>query len=346
MDREHIYRCSGRPQLRVDVRTGVLFIRGWDGDEVRITEDTGARIWQKGDRIMVEGSGSCAARIYLPRASDVFIDGDRLDIDMGDIRGKAMLDVGGGFARIEAWEGNLDIDSVGGSVHLSQCSGQAKIDTFAGDVEIVSCRGGFSIDTCSGAVRVESSAGSVEADTGAGSVTLNIFQGLVHIDTARGNAELRGVASRNVFVDCGGGNIIADLPGGNPGSWQLSTASGEIVVQAPDDISARFKFQGPKQDLADLCLEDYWQEGELVTGSLNRGEGLVQVESGAGIITARKVPRAVLLWEELSPNDAQSREQEEETLKILSMLEKGTITIAEAEQLLDALRGEVNEDER
>ena len=82
---------------------------------------------------MVESPVLCSQNLPAP-ASDVFIDGDRLDIDMGGIRGKAMLDVGGGFARIEAWEVTW-ISTASGSVHLSQCSGQAKIDTFAGDVK-------------------------------------------------------------------------------------------------------------------------------------------------------------------------------------------------------------------
>ena len=57
------------------------------------------------------------------------------------------------------------------------------------------------------------------------------------------------------------------------------------------------------------------------TGLSKPRRGLVQVESGAGIITARKFPGLVAVGE-LSPNDAQSRSRRKRPLRYCGMLEK------------------------
>jgi len=339
MSNEHVFRCARRPQLRVDVQGGSLFVRGWDGDEVRVSDETSVKVWQKGDKVLIESSSPADIKVYLPRTSDVFIDGTDLAVDMGGINGTGVIDVTTCKIDIEEWQGDIEIDGTSGEVCLSRCNGQVEIDTSDGNVDIIACQGRFVVDTGDGSVNIADSSGSLEADTGDGAVTLSQFRGPVHIDTGSGNVELKGISGRNVSVDCGRGNIEATLPGVSPGRWQLYTGPGNITLHVPENISSRFEFEGPELNVQDLSLERSWQDGGKVTGTLNDGVGNVTVFSSKGRIIAQKVPAAIILSGEPAP------EKDEESLKILAMLEKGQISTTEAEKLLDALMGRENADE-
>lgn len=336
MDSEHVFTCAGRPQLKVDVRNGYLFVRGWDGAEVRISGAENTKLRQRGDKVIVEGGAPCNLKVYLPRASDVYIDGTDLDIDMGGLNGEGIIDVTGGRIKVEDWQGELEVDATTCNIQCFQCLGDVNVDTSAGSVAFTSCQGNLWADTGAGAVKAENCIGSLEADTSGGDVILHQFRGPVHIDTGRGNVELKGILGRNVYVDCGAGNIEAVLPSVNLGRWQISSGTGDISLAAPEDVSARFEFKGPHLDLSQLGLTQGAQDRGQVSGILNSGQGQVTVTSSRGSIFARQIATAILF----NAVPEVENEIDEESLKILTMLEKGAITTAEAEQLLDALRGE------
>lgn len=342
---EQVYVCDRRAQLKVGVNSGRLFVRGWDGNEVRVEDLGSARIRQKGNKVLIESQKDCELKLYLPRASDVFIDGTELELDLGGIVGNAWVDVTNGNTSVEDWQGQLDIDTADGNVRLSQCSGRINIDTSQGSVDVIGCRGNISVDTGAGSLRVADSAGSVTADTGGGNVTLHRFKGPVQVDTGAGNVELREISGRNVLVDTGIGTIEAVLPGNNPGRWHLDTGSGDVALHVPENILARFIFQGRASglDVDDLALEHYSQSQDKITGSLNEARGNISVSSSTGNISARKIPAAIVLHGESRwADEEEGKERDEESLKILTMLEAGVISTAEAEKLLDALRGEAD----
>lgn len=333
MTAEHIFVCQGRPRLAADVTEGSFFIRGWDGDTVRVEDCTGAEVKQRGSKIILDSSRRCSCKVYLPRNSDVNIDGTNIEIDMAGIRGRGRIDFTGGAVSIENWQGDLEIDCTGGNVRLGQCEGKIGIDSSSGNVEILSSQGNFVCDTGSGSVKIQDSSGSVSADTGSGQVQVIHFRGPVHIDTGNGNVELRDVFGRNVYVDCGSGDIDAFLPGPVPGRWELATRSGEIDLHVPENISACFDFRGRHLDIDDLGLDALQRGDNRIKGSLNQGEGNITVASSSGLVSACLVPPAAVI-------DTHWQMQDEESLKILRMLEQGTISIDEADDLLEALKGD------
>lgn len=328
----NVFVCTGRPRLNIDAADGKVLIRGWDGDEVRIDDDRNAEVHNKGDKIFVDCSGTCDLKIYLPRQSDVYIDGSNLEVDMAGINGFASVDVTSRPVLIEDWQGELEVDTSDGDIKLLRINGQAELDTSSGNVEIESCDGSFGIDTGAGSVTILDSRGSVSADTSGGSITLRGFKGPVTIDTGAGDVQLRDISGRNVYVDSGRGKISASLPGSSPGRWQLDAGTGDIDLSVPENISAKFELEGADINVEDLGLEQYWQEDDKISGILNDGQGVV-IASTAGTITATKKPAESILDSEPVPI------KDDESLKILTMLEQGTITTAEAEKLLDALRG-------
>lgn len=332
MKAEQVFACAGRPRLRADVVAGVLFIRGWEGDTVRVEDCIGAEVKQKGSNIYLESSSRCSCKIYLPRNSDVFVDGTHLEIDLGGIWGEGRFDFTQGSLVAENWEGDLAVDCTGASVALRQCQGKAEIDSAGGSVDIFSSSGNFVCDTGSGSVTVRDSTGSVFADTGSGTVTVAQFSGPVHIDTGRGDVTLQSVFGRNVFADCGDGSISAILPGIVPGRWELATRSGDISLEVPENISARFEFRGKVLDVGEIHLSSQNREPHFVSGSLGRGEGAIIASSPVGKIRAYPIPPA--------SNEVRWQVQDEESLKILRMLEQGSISIDEADKLLAALNGE------
>jgi len=328
---EQVFVCAGRPQLRVNLRRGHLFIRGWDGAETRIEGAQGQEVSQKGDGIRIDSSRTREIQIYLPRASDVFVDGAGLEVDVGGVHGICSIDIGAAPINVEDWQGDLEIDGTNGPVRLSRCQGQAEIDMSRGDVEISSSQGNFRVDTGAGSVSVLESGGSLQADTGFGAVTLGRFRGPVHIDTGSGDVVLKEVAGRNVYVDTGRGNIEAALPGASPGRWQLDAGLGSINLQVPSNTSAHFEFHARHVDIQDLELDDYRRDGNKVTGDLNQAQGRVIASSSVGKIFAGKVSSLTV--------DEQPPVQDEDFMRILTMLEQGRISTQEAESLLDALKG-------
>jgi DUF4097 and DUF4098 domain-containing protein YvlB len=246
--------------------------------------------------------------------------------------------VSDGSNSIEDWQGDLEIDTTGGIVRLFQVKGHAEIDTAGGSVEIEASQGNYGIDTGLGQVSVGNSRGSLSVDTGGGNVTVRQFKGPVNVGVGSGNIELKDLTGRNVYADSGSGNITANLPGASPGRWQLETGTGSVNLYVPENISARFEFESSDLDVDDLALERYWQGDDKITGSLNEGQGKVFVSSISGSIAAKKIAAAMTLETEEPP------EKDDESLKILNMLEQGTITTAEAEKLLDALRGESDDE--
>lgn len=331
MTAEQVFSCHGRPRLIMDVTQGTFFIRGWDGNTVRI--EGWHEVKQRGDKIILDSALPCSCNVYLPRNSEVFIDGINIEINMAGIYGRGKIDCTNGSISIEDWHGDLDIDCTGANSRLSQCKGEVRIDSGSGNVDILSSQGNILCDTSSGSVKVQDSSGSFSADTGSGNIQVANFRGPVHIDTGRGSAELQSVFSHNVYVDSGSGSITAILPGAVPGRWQLSTSSGAIDLQIPENISSRFDFQGRRLDVDDLNLNFLVQGEDRIKGRLNQGEGIIRATSSSGTISARRAPAVVVA-------ETQWQVQDEESLQILRLLEQGTISIDEADRLLAALNGD------
>lgn len=328
-----VFVCQGRPRLVVDVTTGSLFLRGWDDDVVKVEKRSGLTVSQIGNKILLKSEeNNCECKVYLPRKSDVFIDGTILDINLAGIDGRGRIDFTGGVLVGDSWRGSLEIDCCGANVQLCNSQGTISVDSTNGDVEIQACQGEFSCDTGAGAVTVSDSSGSVSADTGRGPVAVSSFSGPAHIDTGSGSVSLEQVYGRNVRVFCGGGSIKAALPGPVPGRWELATRSGDIELSVPENISAYFELRGRRLTVEDLNIDYNSQGTNRLSGALGGGEGKITAHSYSGKIVARKVAASV------ATNKWQV--QDEEALKILRMLEQGAITIDEADLLLAALNGD------
>lgn len=331
--------CSARPRVEIDAGSGRLFLRGWDNGDVKVesASDKAPSIDNTTDKVVIEAGSCCDLTVYVPRQADVIIDGGDLTVDIGGVTGLGIVDVSGGQVTVSDWQGDLQVDTGNGNVRLDQVRGNSEVDTSGGSVEAASCQGSLTADTGSGSVSVSDSRLSLSADTGSGSVTLSRVQGPITVDTGSGSVELRAVSSHNVLVDTGRGEIRAELPGGNPGRWRLDSG-GDISLQVPSNISARFRFVGRDLDVGTLDLQEMVTGRRELGGTLNQGQGRVHVEAG-GHIRATCTGAAVTL------DSRQRTETEDETLKILAMVEEGTITIEEAEKLLDALRGGGDDDE-
>lgn len=334
MAKEHVYPWEGSCRLLVDSGAGILLVRGWSNDEVKIIDNSGsAEVSHSGSKVYLEGS-SIDVSVYLPMTSDILVDGTALDVDLGGLDGRGQLDLTTGSVRIENWRGDLEIDTTTGNITINDLKGNCEIDSGDGGVSLSGCQGTVNIDTGNGSVELNDCQGTLTVDTGGGSVRLWSFKGPVTIDTGGGDVKLVDVSSRNVVVDTGGGGISANLPGGNPGRWTLDTGRGNIDLAIPVDSSLRLELRSQGSIHAEeLPLTEVQRRGEGLSGQLGDGRGRLDVNSHSGIITAKAAPAAGFNQE------TDNQGADEESLRILAMLEQGTITIDEAEKLLDALRG-------
>ncbi len=329
---EQTLACGFHPRVKVDVNTGKVFVRSWEGDDVKISaEGAEPDVNSSGDRIVIRTEQHCQLSLYLPRNCDLTVDGGNMEIDAAGISGTCNIDICDGSVSLCQWQGNVNIDTAHGNVRLEQVEGNLEVDTSGGSVEATACQGSLSADTGAGAVTVTDCRLSLSLDTGSGDVSVSRQQGAVAIDCASGAVEILSVSSHNLLAESGTGDITAQLPGGNLGRWRLRSGN-DIKLAVPANISARFTLSAGHIDADSLELDNLHQKGNRVSGTLSDGNGRVDVRARGGIFAQQAGPDVTI-------DIAQPTETEEETIKILTMVEQGTISIEEAEKLIDALTG-------
>ncbi len=329
---EHKLACGFHPRVKVDGGTGKVFVRGWEGSDVKIAaEGAEPDVSSRGDRVLVHTEENCQLSLYLPRSCDLTIEGGNMEVDVAGISGTCNVDICDGYVALSQWQGNVHIDTTNAGVRLEQVEGNLDLDTAAGPVEVIACQGSLTADTSAGPVKVTDCLLSLSVDTGSGDVSVSRLKGAVSIDCGSGAVELVSVNSHNLLAESGAGDITAQLPGGNPGRWRLRSGK-DVNLTVPANISARFRLSGRNIDADSLDMEQLHQGGDKLSGTIAGGSGRVDVQARGKIVAQQTGPDVII-------DVHQRTENEEETLKILAMVEQGAISIEEAEKLIDALTG-------
>jgi DUF4097 and DUF4098 domain-containing protein YvlB len=154
--------------------------------------------------------------------------------------------------------GNQAIGSVRGSVTAQSGSGSINIAEAGGDVRA---------RTGSGDIRIERAGGLVDASTGSGSIHAGSIGGAIKAHTGSGGVEMTQVASADVEVRTGSGDVRLDLADNAGFDFSGRTGSGGIEVRQA--IAARV------------------QSRHRLEGTVGGGGAKVNVSTGSGSITVR-----------------------------------------------------------
>jgi DUF4097 and DUF4098 domain-containing protein YvlB len=207
------------------------------------------------------------------------------DVSIGQVRGSARIETGGGEVHLDTVLGECHVISVGGPLELGEVSGTLVARTGAGDVTIRSALRGGLISTSGGMVRVDYAAGPTNITTLGGDIIV-------------------GRADAGVIADTRSGDItITAAPGLKKARFQARTAQGNVVLNLPPSFGADIEatvvatdVQGEmiRSDFRGLSITRDQVDGKTrirAVGKINGGGERMELSAEGGRITIGRTPR-------------------------------------------------------
>jgi DUF4097 and DUF4098 domain-containing protein YvlB len=245
------------------------------------------------------------------------------DIEVEDVDASGTVSTGGGMVRLSRVRGGLQGSSGSGPVIYAEAAGRPgtradaeagyvdlegvkvddsqvyvdetradhvgvlHIERAGGDIDLEAAPRGARITTGGGAIRVGRSAGEVEANTGGGDIEIGPVAGSVVAGTGAGDIEV-------TLIDAEG----------EAQTVEISSGTGRIVVDLPDNLDARFDVEtaytrghGSTRIESDWKLDRHetseWDDSEGTPRRYVRGRGVVG--KGRGLVHIRTVNGDIVL---------------------------------------------------
>lgn len=266
---------SADGELKVNITSGQIEIRGWNKNEVKLTGDFNGDadrlVFKKsGKNIKLEvkdqssgwwggnSGGHVDFVLHAPKQSDLEIDGTSLSIEIQDI------------------SGDLDINSISGSIRTkggdkNNQSARADIETVSGDIDIEDAGGKLRLRTVSGDINADVNASTFEAKSVSGDIEGQIGQ----TDYAS-------------FLSVSG-DIEIELILANDSRVEGQTVSGNLELDFKERVSADFELNtGPGGDIRNRLSDDRPDDdnrwGQELNFTLKDGDSTVDLETMSGTI--------------------------------------------------------------
>jgi hypothetical protein len=222
--------------------------------------------------------------------------------------------------------GDATIETGGGDIQVGQVDGILRAETPGGDVVIAGAAGQVLAQTAGGQIQVGPTGGSVRAVTAAGSIHLRGARGRVVAETAGGSIDLLQLGA-GVRANTSAGRILAefDARAKSFAASQLQTSAGDVCVYLPVGlpltIDAAIDAAAGHHIVTDFPLnilgdkEDFSERTIRGQGALNGGGEVLRIRTVAGNIEIRKLDSRGL--EELKSREGMSwsRWQEQQVRK-------------------------------
>ena len=266
---------SADGELKVNITSGQIKIRGWNKNEVKLTGDfngdSDRLVFKKsGKNVKLEikdqssgwwggnSGGYVDFGLHAPKQSDLEIDGTSLSIEIQNIIG------------------DLDISSISGSIKArggdkSNQSARTDIETVSGDIDIEDAAGKLRLRTVSGDISADVSASTFEAKSVSGDIEGQIGQ----TDYAS-------------FLSVSG-DIEIELSLSNDSRIEGQTVSGNLDLDFKERVSADFEVNtGPGGDIRNRLSDDRPDDdnrwGQELSFTLKDGDSTVELETMSGTI--------------------------------------------------------------
>lgn len=370
------FEVGEKPVVKLQSIRGDLRLSGRQGGQIEIKAySDDVDIVQKGDSLTINCPSDCL--IFLP--SESRIDGDSIggDVRATNIRGEVMLRTVGGDLSLRGF-GKGVFETIGGNFHARKGTGDVSVDRIGGDGVIDRISGNVTLRSVGGDLRLRRVDGAVEIDVGGDvSVSFTTLVGEKLSVKAGGDlsCSLPSDASATVTVSAGGNlhipGMIEAEEKDNGKVFEIGDGLTAVTLVAGGDLW----FQGDETSdavvFADLGATIASQvESEVEAGIAEMEARLEALGAGVGSYSSERigehVRRAVTRARRKAERGRRRAERatrhaakktrsinlnldkrssgrpkvsEDERLSILRMLEKGTITVEEAEKLLQALEG-------
>lgn len=345
--REEFFPACG--EVSVDQSGGRVEVHGWAEDRVRLVSTPrgapgqarvvathqGSRLRVTVERVNHRCWGPAGGRVdielWVPRATRLDINSGSGEVTVEGIRGRVRVESGSGGIEARKLAGSLALEAGSGSVRVEDCEGGGQLNAGSGDVTVIRSSGTFELETGSGDITLSELTGNLRVETGSGDVQAHRLRGDLALEGSQGDVVIRDLAAGRVMVDLASGDLKLEgypLPGAH---WNLETASGDVLLAIPEAAACAIDVRTSSGGIdCRLPLEARETGPHSLKGVLNRGGGLIQVETASGSVSLGPLAG---LWPVAEPDS----EQDDASLSVLRMVEEGKITPAEAEALLAAL---------
>lgn len=191
-----------------------------------------------------------------------------------------------------------------GRVEVSNIEGDILLDVGSAEVEVSGTKGPLTLDTGSGRVAVRDVTGDVNVDAGSGGITLDRIKGdVLTLDSGSGGVQGSDLEVRELKADVGSGGLrlyrlkttTVDVETGSGGALlellsnverlRIETGSGGVTVRAPATFSAEVNVEtGSGGFQTDFEITTQRVGRNHIQGRIADGKGRVDIEAGSGTV--------------------------------------------------------------
>lgn len=199
-------------------------------------------------------------------------------VDLSDLESERVeVAVNDGDLTLVRIGGEIDARTTAGSILVEEgAPASSRLIAGSGEITVKGASGSLTAETTSGSIRVSDFDGVLFADSGGGLVAVSgVFRGL----TAKsGTGDVRVTAGEGSVVERG---------------WELSSALGNVIVSAPDDLAFRLDATSGRGELSSafpLAMEaGALRDERVLRGSVNGGGETVTIEASIGNIELKRL---------------------------------------------------------
>ena len=165
------------------------------------------------------------------------------DITSNAVNGELELENSSGNITVTGHRGNLNAESASGGISVTNVDGDLDLESASGGITVNGARSAsIKIEVASGSIRVtEATATSIDLETASGDIRVTRSRApTLKAESASGSvrAELDGEV-RNVELETASGTAEAVLSASFAGEVEMETASGDIDVDFPINVTSR-----------------------------------------------------------------------------------------------------------
>lgn len=203
----------------------------------------------------------------------------------------------------------VDLYLAAGRVQVTNVEGDLLVDVGAAEVDISGTKGALTLDTGSGRVAVRDATGNLYIDTGSGGVTLDRIKGdVLRIDSGSGGVDGTAVEVREFNADVGSGGlrfrqmkastVVAETGSGGVSLELLSvvdrldveTGSGGATIRLPATQGAQLEAEtGSGGFSTDFDVTTRRFSRNHVEGTIGDGKARIRLEAGSGTVRLLKL---------------------------------------------------------
>jgi hypothetical protein len=242
-----------------------------------------------GRRIHVTGRGPgleahADIRVSVPRGNKV-----RLHVAVGrasitDVGGEIYFEGASSSVQAERVSGELVVDVGSGDISITRSHAQIRAETGSGDIQISETDGDLSADAGSGNIVLKRvGAEKIDLDAGSGAISgSDIRATSMSADCGSGEIDLDGTSAARLSLDAGSGSVHVRLTK-SIDELAIEAGSGSVRLEAPGDLSARFRIECPKRQLhIGFPTENQHGDDDVTVGTIGSGRGSIHIDAGSG----------------------------------------------------------------